>query len=130
MAMPELGTDSEDYENLDVIRLNQHEIWIPDIVPHNDVGSWNTDKYKNLIPLYAYHDGEICWVFPTIMETICTMDVINFPYDEQRCQVGGTDNNRAEIKFECSFCFSMLGGMREYYVNYNEKQFRKHQLNY
>ena len=95
--------DPELHEGVKTIRLNQNEIWIPDLSPYNDVGSWDTEKYKNLIPLYAHNNGDVCWMFPTIMETICTMDVLNFPYDEQTCQVqlGSWQYSSAEVQTKC-----------------------------
>ena len=93
----------EENGGIDLIRINQNEIWVPDLVPYNDVGSWDTEKYKNLIPLFARSDGKVCWMFPTIMETICTMDVYKFPYDMQRCQVqlGSWQYCSAEVQTQC-----------------------------
>ena len=92
------------YQGIEVIRVSQEEIWTPDIVPYNDVGKWDTRKYKDNVPIMVQSNGRVCWQIPIIMETICSMDVTNFPYDEQVCQIslGSWQYSYKEVKTLCS----------------------------
>ena len=86
-----------------MFRFNQNEIWVPDILPYNEIGSFDADKFKNIVPLRGYPNGKVCWNFPTIMETICKMDVTDFPSDEQSCQimVGSWQYSKTELTVVC-----------------------------
>ena len=32
-------------------------------------------------------NGEILWLYPALIKTYCTLDVRNFPFDNQRCDI-------------------------------------------
>jgi len=32
-------------------------------------------------------DGLVLWMFPAVINTYCTLDVRNFPFDEQKCDL-------------------------------------------
>ena len=32
-------------------------------------------------------DGQVLWMFPAVVNTYCTLDVRNFPFDSQRCDL-------------------------------------------
>ncbi len=32
-----------------------------------------------------YHDGQVAWLSPHILKSVCKMDVTYFPFDDQRC---------------------------------------------
>ena len=94
----------EENDGIEVIRVSQEEIWTPDIVPYNDVGRWDTRKYKDNVPAMAHYDGKVCWQIPIIMETICSMDVTDFPFDQQVCQIslGSWQYSYKEVRTLCS----------------------------
>ena len=70
-----------------MIKVSPEEIWTPDIVACNDVGRWDTRKYKDNVPAMARHVGRVSWQLPIIMETMCSMDVSLFSFDQQECTV-------------------------------------------
>jgi len=32
-------------------------------------------------------EGEVLWMFPAVANTYCTLNVRNFPFDEQKCEL-------------------------------------------
>ena len=95
--------DPAQYGNLEIVRLYQDDIWTPDLVPYNDIGGFDTQKYKYQIPLRGWSDGRVCWNFPTIMNTICSLDVTDFPFDKQTCQItlGSWQYPAKEVELFC-----------------------------
>jgi nicotinic acetylcholine receptor len=83
-----LKWNPEDYGNISVIHIAFHEIWQPDITCYNSAsaGSGQIDSFSNTHCL-AYNNGEVLWVPSIKLETYCTLDFRNWPYDSQTCSV-------------------------------------------
>ena len=91
------------HDGIKAVRFSQSEVWVPDLVPYNDIGSFDAQKFSDLIPIKGYPNGRVCWAFPTILKTICTMDVTNFPSDEQKCKImlGSWQYSDLEVTISC-----------------------------
>ena len=94
----------EDNDDIDTVRMTQDSIWHPDVIPYNDVGAFDTRTYRFLIPLTVKNDGDVCWNFPAIFDTTCTMDVEKFPFDKQVCEitVGSYQYTGKELAMKCA----------------------------
>ncbi|XP_071483332.1 neuronal acetylcholine receptor subunit alpha-9-like [Diadema antillarum] len=81
-----LTWDPERYNNVDNFKISRDKIWMPDLWLYNNAGSRYEDYAANSI-CSVYHTGKVIWQSPTIIKTHCTMDVTNFPFDVQTCNV-------------------------------------------
>ncbi|XP_062588172.1 neuronal acetylcholine receptor subunit alpha-10-like isoform X1 [Saccostrea cucullata] len=60
-------------------------IWIPDLTLYDSVSGEfvGLKEYRPNI----YPDGTVYYNFPSVLESLCTVDVEKFPYDEQTCKL-------------------------------------------
>ncbi|KRY74151.1 Acetylcholine receptor subunit beta-type unc-29 [Trichinella pseudospiralis] len=80
---PYLRWNPADYNMIKDIRVPVKHIWVPDVVLFNNAdGHYEVSFYSNVM---VESDGTILWVPPAIYKSSCTIDVENFPFDEQTC---------------------------------------------
>ena len=98
-----LQWDPRDYQGLEILRYYRNRIWTPDILPYNDVGSFDLEKYDYSIPIMVYYTGEVVWARPVDYESTCSLDVERFPFDTQECEVviGSWQYLKSEVNFSC-----------------------------
>ncbi len=99
-----LRWNPEDYNGIEIIRFLQTDIWVPDILPYNDVGVYDPTEYRLIIPVSVRSDGFVKWLNPQTTETTCALDVTDFPFDQQRCKIsiGSWQHTLREIDIYCS----------------------------
>ncbi|XP_062616602.1 neuronal acetylcholine receptor subunit alpha-6-like [Saccostrea cucullata] len=75
-----------DYNNTDTIFVPQNEIWKPDLVLKNGF-----KKFEELGGSFYYlqinHEGSVDWLPFNVFESRCSMDITNFPFDTQKCDI-------------------------------------------
>nr|XP_022332567.1 neuronal acetylcholine receptor subunit alpha-10-like [Crassostrea virginica] len=73
------------YGNIGNFIVPYKYIWIPDLTLYDSVSSEfvGLKEYRPNI----YPDGTVYYNFPSVLESICTVDVERFPYDEQTCKM-------------------------------------------
>ena len=98
-----LQWDPEDYGGLNWIRYYRNSVWTPDILAYNDVGTFDMEKYDRSIPLTVYSSGLVVWTRPVDYETMCSLDVTNFPFDTQKCDIviGSWQYFESEVNITC-----------------------------
>ncbi|XP_077992353.1 neuronal acetylcholine receptor subunit alpha-5-like [Glandiceps talaboti] len=80
-----LRWNSSQYGGLEVISLSADKIWVPDLTLYNNVGSEHPFRFGNQ-SLIVNHDGNITYICqPKITETVCNVDIQNYPVDTQVC---------------------------------------------
>ncbi|XKL62063.1 hypothetical protein PGB90_001896 [Kerria lacca] len=78
-----LRWDPEEYGGLDRIYVPSELIWLPDIVLYNNAdGNFEVTLMTKATLKY---NGEVEWIPPAIYKSYCEMNVLYFPFDEQRC---------------------------------------------
>ncbi|CAN7941865.1 unnamed protein product, partial [Ixodes hexagonus] len=79
-----LEWDPDDYGGLESISVFPSEVWFPDI----DIVNTSPDDYTSQ-PVTAYlgHDGEFWLCHPVTVRVPCTMDLTDYPFDSQVCQL-------------------------------------------
>ncbi|XP_075246821.1 neuronal acetylcholine receptor subunit alpha-5-like [Convolutriloba macropyga] len=99
-----LSWNPDDYDGIDVLRYSITDLWVPDILPYNEVGIFDPSKYHKVIPLWVEYDGSVHWTSPLTMTTTCTMDVTNFPFDSQTCMIslGSWQYTADQVDIYCS----------------------------
>ena len=98
-----LHWDPADYGGLKWIRYYRNSVWTPDILAYNDVGTFDMEKYDRSIPCTVYHYGLVVWTRPVDYETMCALDVTNFPFDTQSCEIviGSWQYFENEVNITC-----------------------------
>ncbi|KAI8777775.1 acetylcholine receptor subunit beta 1, partial [Biomphalaria glabrata] len=81
----QLGWDPATYGNIDSIRIKPEKVWVPDFVLFNNADGNYEVTYKSNCVLY--HDSKINWIPPAIYHSSCSIDVMYFPFDQQKCEM-------------------------------------------
>lgn len=66
--------------------MGDHEIWQPDLTLYNSASGSAIDHYGNTHCL-VYNTGTVLWVPPTKFESFCELDLKNWPFDVQKCEI-------------------------------------------
>jgi hypothetical protein len=70
-----------------MIQVRAPYIWTPDIVILNSLDEKTIrNSYENYL-LQVKSDGTVRWQFHTISKSFCQIDIMNFPFDEQTCDL-------------------------------------------
>ncbi|XP_077996847.1 neuronal acetylcholine receptor subunit alpha-2-like [Glandiceps talaboti] len=75
-----LSWTPEDHGNVNIIRIDQEELWKPDIILYNGM---STPIHQGKVLIYP--DGMLYYIPSYQMEINCNVDAYYFPYDQQRC---------------------------------------------
>ncbi|KAL9986938.1 hypothetical protein ACROYT_G001156 [Oculina patagonica] len=82
-----LKWNSSQYDDVDFIVTQASYLWLPDLTLYNNAkDDYNIDK-ESYHSLTISSDGSISRYFPTIYKSSCKLDVRNFPFDDQVCQL-------------------------------------------
>ncbi|XP_074030506.1 nicotinic acetylcholine receptor alpha 10 subunit isoform X1 [Leptinotarsa decemlineata] len=79
-----LKWNPEEYGNLSVLHLAEHEVWQPDIYLYNGATTTAINHFGNTHCL-AYPSGEILWVPPAQFTVLCSLNLRYWPFDTQKC---------------------------------------------
>ncbi|VDI60553.1 nicotinic acetylcholine receptor, invertebrate [Mytilus galloprovincialis] len=80
-----LAWNKSSHDNIENIYVTEDVVWHPKLIVQNSIddlsspGDGTTVRIRN--------DGEIRWELPAILSTSCDMDVTNFPFDSQTCDI-------------------------------------------
>ncbi|XP_068677823.1 neuronal acetylcholine receptor subunit alpha-10-like [Montipora foliosa] len=78
----------EDYGGIKEIHVSPEDVWVPDTLLYNNIdeeehmGGGRTSYTTNVAIRY---DGSNTWLNPAVFKSICSVDVTNFPFDDQEC---------------------------------------------
>nr|KAG5702161.1 hypothetical protein BaRGS_033873 [Batillaria attramentaria] len=77
--------DPKKFGNVQNFLVRQKDIWTPDLMfgPHIS-GQPLRMGHDNML-LMVWYDGRVSWTPDLTIDTACTMDITNYPFDEQRC---------------------------------------------
>ncbi|KAI6171446.1 Alpha nicotinic acetylocholine receptor subunit 38 [Aphelenchoides bicaudatus] len=80
-----LKWDPNNYGGVSVLYVPYEMIWVPDIVLYQSADS----NYNITISTKAtlHYSGEVTWEPPAIFKSLCQIDILWFPFDEQECQL-------------------------------------------
>ncbi|ELU09980.1 hypothetical protein CAPTEDRAFT_105798, partial [Capitella teleta] len=92
----------ERYDGVTEIRVEPHQIWVPDIQLYNTA---DVDIPARAALAVVRYDGTVSWYPHCIFRSSCSIDVANFPFDEQRCNMafGSWTHNAKEIDLQMAF---------------------------
>jgi nicotinic acetylcholine receptor, invertebrate len=79
--------NASEYDDITEITLPVNTIWIPDIVLQNGVGRNDyLNEFKYFNP-WVSNKGLITWVPEVRLNTRCSMNIRDFPFDKQCCEI-------------------------------------------
>ena len=61
------------------------EVFKPDLMLYNAVDLLTMKDNMVKTNLLLYSTGQLFWVPPVVLKSLCEMDLSDWPYDEQRC---------------------------------------------
>ena len=73
-----------EYGNISKVRVTSDKIWTPDLLLYNSAELFDTTSKVNAI---IESNGNVCYLPPGVFKATCSIDVDNFPFDEQICTV-------------------------------------------
>ncbi|CAD5113922.1 DgyrCDS3081 [Dimorphilus gyrociliatus] len=79
-----LRWDPKDYDGIITIRLSADLIWIPDIMLYNTASVETVARDALAVINY---NGRVMWYPHTVFKSSCSVDVTNFPFDNQSCHM-------------------------------------------
>ena len=71
-----------DFYKIKDIRLSPDDIWLPDIEVYNLV---KKTSLTSDIKVVVTSDGNLTWIQPYELVTVCKLDFIFYPFDDQTC---------------------------------------------
>ncbi|XP_024420987.1 acetylcholine receptor subunit beta isoform X1 [Desmodus rotundus] len=78
-----LSWDPAEYEGIDLLRIKDQSVWLPDVVLlNNNDGNFGVALGINVV---VASDGSVRWQPPGIYRSSCSIQVTYFPFDWQNC---------------------------------------------
>lgn len=62
-------------------------IWTPDIIIMDSAEEKTPRGYRDNYLIIVSSDGKIRWHYQTLSKSFCAIDIMNFPFDEQTCNI-------------------------------------------
>ncbi|CAG5123758.1 unnamed protein product, partial [Candidula unifasciata] len=77
-----------DYEDQHAIMIPASSIWLPDIFIYNTANA-NMDGFVGIngSKVSIQYNGNVKWMVPLMVSSVCSVDVTYFPYDRQICTI-------------------------------------------
>lgn len=75
------------FGGLTEIRLNPQEIWKPDVLLYNGADLTKATSYAAATNAIAYSNGNIIWVPPITVKSLCDANTRHYPHDTQTCNL-------------------------------------------
>uniref|UniRef100_K1QIW7 Neuronal acetylcholine receptor subunit alpha-7 n=1 Tax=Magallana gigas TaxID=29159 RepID=K1QIW7_MAGGI len=114
---PRLHWNASDYEGVNQIILPFQNVWTPDITVFDSASETMMPGRRTYRPI-VLHDGTVIYLYPTIISSICPINVLYFPMDTQECRImfGSWSHSGIEIDFQPK----IPTGDMDFYVRNNE----------
>ncbi|XP_070540914.1 neuronal acetylcholine receptor subunit alpha-10-like [Ptychodera flava] len=93
-----LTWNPKDFGGITNFKVPKSKLWMPDIWLYENADIKYEDWTSNT-QCVVNHNGQIMWAAPSIIKSHCKMDVKNFPFDRQTCNItfGPWLHNASEI---------------------------------
>ncbi|OQV23549.1 Acetylcholine receptor subunit beta-like 1 [Hypsibius exemplaris] len=82
---PNLKWDISDYGGILALRMPVDKVWTPDVVLLTNTDGKFGPSYKSNVVIYS--TGTVNWMPPFIYKSSCQIEVKNFPFDQQTCEM-------------------------------------------
>ncbi|CAH1273318.1 CHRNA9 [Branchiostoma lanceolatum] len=82
-----LQWNPEEFGNFKRITVPSKKVWMPDIVLYQNVDPYFDGWSHRETYVKIHSNGYILWEVPAVIVSSCHLDVSNFPFDTQACQL-------------------------------------------
>ncbi|VDQ02455.1 unnamed protein product [Trichobilharzia regenti] len=90
----------KNFGNITTLILPYTAVWRPDILLYNCAD----EKFDRLFPTNTVinHNGTVQWLPPGLFKSTCNIDILWFPFDEQKCEMkfGSWTYNGDQVNFQ------------------------------
>ncbi|CAH8866811.1 unnamed protein product [Trichobilharzia szidati] len=90
----------KNFGNITTLILPYTAVWRPDILLYNCAD----EKFDRLFPTNTVinHNGTVQWLPPGLFKSTCNIDILWFPFDEQKCEMkfGSWTYNGDQLNFQ------------------------------
>ncbi|KAK0051016.1 nicotinic acetylcholine receptor subunit type B [Biomphalaria pfeifferi] len=80
-----LAWNESEYGNITKVRVNNDDIWKPDIKLYNYADTRLEEKRETLCVISS--NGEVAWIPQAVFMSSCSIDIRHFPFDIQTCHM-------------------------------------------
>ncbi|GFR58850.1 neuronal acetylcholine receptor subunit alpha-7 [Elysia marginata] len=80
-----LQWNESEYGNITNVRVNNEDIWKPDIKLYNYADTRLEEKRDALCVISS--NGDVLWIPQAVFRSSCYIDIEHFPFDEQSCKL-------------------------------------------
>uniref|UniRef100_A0A0L8GQC0 Neurotransmitter-gated ion-channel ligand-binding domain-containing protein n=1 Tax=Octopus bimaculoides TaxID=37653 RepID=A0A0L8GQC0_OCTBM len=112
-----LAWNVSEYNGIESIVLPEDMIWIPDICLY-DNSEYVLKGIKEYYRARVFHDGSVKYHFPSVLKSVCQIDIKRFPFDQQVCNL--TFGSWAYTDNEVMVMNNKTDGDKRYYVKSSE----------
>jgi len=87
------------YDTSGYVHFARSEVWTPEIATYNTAKPTVMNDFAEDAQILAQSNGSVIWVPPVRFITNCKMNLLQWPFDEQRCyiKIGSWTYNENEI---------------------------------
>lgn len=82
-----LRWNTSSYGDVDHFAVPYGAVWVPDITVYDSASDEVMMPGKEDYKVSIYSDGTMYYNFPTVIKSICRVDVTYFPFDTQKCSL-------------------------------------------
>lgn len=75
------------YDNITYVMVNYDDVWVPDITLYDSAAEEEMMPGRPDYRVYVSSSGSLTYNFPTVLKSVCRVNVRYFPFDTQRCQL-------------------------------------------
>lgn len=99
---PRLSWPPDHYGGVQKVHLSLKRIWIPDIKLYNLAPETVRNMVDDTYPVIVQHTGEVMYIPFTTLNSYCALNLANFPYDIQQCNIvlGSWAFHAQEVKMQ------------------------------
>ncbi|CAI9731186.1 neuronal acetylcholine receptor subunit alpha-10-like [Octopus vulgaris] len=115
-----------EYNGIESIVLPEDMIWIPDICLY-DNSEYVLKGIKEYYRARVFHDGTVKYNFPSVLKSVCQIDIKHFPFDQQVCNL--TFGSWAYTDNEVMVMNNKTDGDKTSYVKSSEWQLAELSIN-
>ncbi|KAH9498912.1 Acetylcholine receptor subunit alpha-like 1 [Bulinus truncatus] len=114
-----LAWNASEYGDIETVRVNNDDIWKPDIKLYNYADTRLEEKREALCVLSS--NGDVVWIPQAVFKSSCSIDIRHFPFDVQKCEMKFGSWTYDGSKLDLQFRYPDVSGFEmEDYINSNE----------
>ncbi|XP_059142395.1 neuronal acetylcholine receptor subunit alpha-10-like isoform X2 [Physella acuta] len=100
--------NESEYGDITTVRVNNNDIWKPDIKLYNYADTRLEEKREALCVLSS--NGDVVWIPQAVFKSSCSIDIRHFPFDIQTCRMKFGSWTYDGSKLDLQFLYTNVTG--------------------